>query len=132
MSFGPGADRQRAEELLRRVGLGDRLRHLPRQLSTGQQQRVAVARGLVGAPDVLLMDEPSEGLAPAVVEHLGNSLKDLVAQGQRVLLIEQNLKFASSLCDEIVILSNGEIQATVSSVELRASSELQNKYLGVA
>jgi branched-chain amino acid transport system ATP-binding protein len=56
----------------------------------------------------------------------------LVAQGQRVLLIEQNLKFASNLCDEIVILSNGEIQATISSNELRSSADLQNKYLGVA
>ena len=60
------------------------------------------------------------------------SLQNLVSQGQRVLLIEQNLKFASTLCEEIVILSNGEIQATVSSKELRASAELQNKYLGVA
>jgi branched-chain amino acid transport system ATP-binding protein len=77
------------------------------------------------------MDEPSEGLAPAIVEHLGNSLRELVNQGQRVLLIEQNLKFASSLCDEIVILTNGEIQATVASSKLRASAELQNKYLGV-
>lgn len=76
--------------------------------------------------------EPSEGLAPAIVEHLGNSLRDLVAQGQRVLLIEQNLKFASNLYDEIVILSNGEIQATISSKELRSSADLQNKYLGVA
>jgi branched-chain amino acid transport system ATP-binding protein len=93
---------------------------------------LAIGSALMTNPTLLLMDEPSEGLAPAIVEHLGNSLRDLVAQGQRVLLIEQNLKFASNLCDEIVILSNGEIQATVSSKELRASADLQDKYLGVA
>ena len=124
------------ESCLRRAGLWDevkdRLNEYGGSLSGGQQQRLCIARSLAVNPQVLLMDEPSEGLAPAIVEHLGNSLKDLVAQGQQVLLIEQNLKFASSLCDEIVILSNGEIQATVSSSELVKSPELQNKYLGVA
>ena len=62
MSFGPGPDRTRAEELLRRVGLADRLRHYPRQLSTGQQQRVAVARALANRPRLVLADEPTGNL----------------------------------------------------------------------
>jgi len=112
--------------------LGERKKNGGAMLSGGEQQMLAIGRALMTNPTLLLMDEPSEGLAPAIIEHLGNSLRDLVAQGQRVLLIEQNLKFASSLCDEIVILSNGEIQATISSNELRSSADLQNKYLGVA
>lgn len=112
--------------------LAERKKNGGAMLSGGEQQMLAIGRALMTDPTLLLMDEPSEGLAPAIVEHLGNSLKALVAQGQQVLLIEQNLKFASSLCDEIVILSNGEIQATVSSSELVKSPELQNKYLGVA
>jgi branched-chain amino acid transport system ATP-binding protein len=112
--------------------LGERKKNGGAMLSGGEQQMLAIGRALMTNPTLLLMDEPSEGLAPAIIEHLGNSLRDLVAQGQRVLLIEQNLKFASSLCDEIVILSNGEIQATISSKELRSSADLQNQYLGVA
>jgi branched-chain amino acid transport system ATP-binding protein len=112
--------------------LAERKKNGGAMLSGGEQQMLAIGRALMTNPSLLLMDEPSEGLAPAIVEHLSESLKELVTQGQRLLLIEQNLKFASTLCEEIVILSNGQIQATISSKELIESPALQSKYLGVA
>lgn len=112
--------------------LAERKKNGGAMLSGGEQQMLAIGRALMTCPSLLLMDEPSEGLAPAIIDHLTETLRDLVALGQRILLIEQNLKFAATLCDEISILSNGEIQATVSSKELKSSIELQNKYLGVA
>jgi len=121
---------ERVYELFPR--LAERKKNGGAMLSGGEQQMLAIGRALMTNPSLLLMDEPSEGLAPAIIEHLENSLRDLVAQGQRILLIEQNLKFAATLCDEIVILSNGEIQAKLPSIELRGNAELQNKYLGVA
>lgn len=112
--------------------LAERKKNGGAMLSGGEQQMLAIGRALMTNPTLLLMDEPSEGLAPAIVEHLGNSLRALVEQGQRILLIEQNLKFAASLCDEIAILANGQIQASVSSYSLLSSPDLQSKYLGVA
>ena len=112
--------------------LGERKNNGGAMLSGGEQQMLAIGRALMTNPTLLLMDEPSEGLAPAIVEHLAKSLQELVRLGQRILLIEQNLKFASTLCDEIIILSSGEIQAKVTAQELSSSAELQNKYLGVA
>ena len=112
--------------------LAERKKNGGAMLSGGEQQMLAIGRALMTNPSLLLMDEPSEGLAPAIIEHLSNSLKALVAEGQRVLLIEQNLGFATSLCEAVIILSNGEIQASVSSQDLKSSPELQNKFLGVA
>ena len=112
--------------------LAERKKNGGAMLSGGEQQMLAIGRALMTNPSLLLMDEPSEGLAPAIVEHLGKSLRALVQQGQRILLIEQNLKFAASLCDEIAILANGQIQASVSSYSLLSSPDLQSKFLGVA
>jgi branched-chain amino acid transport system ATP-binding protein len=112
--------------------LGERKKNGGAMLSGGEQQMLAIGRALLTNPSLLLMDEPSEGLAPAVVEHLAETLRTLVREGQQILLIEQHLGFATSLCDNVLILSNGEIQTQLASSELKASHELQNKYLGVA
>jgi len=91
MSFGPGADRVRARSLLDRVGLGDRLDYFPRQLSTGQQQRVAVARALANRPKLVLADEPTGNLDPANAAQALALIRELCAeQGSALLLVSHD------------------------------------------
>ena len=91
MRFGPGADRRRAGALLERVGLGQRLDHLPRQLSTGQQQRVAVARALANRPKLVLADEPTGNLDPAsAAESLGLIRETCRESGAALLLVSHD------------------------------------------
>jgi putative ABC transport system ATP-binding protein len=87
MSFGPGADRDRAEALLRRVGLGERLHHHPRQLSTGQQQRVAVARALASRPKLVLADEPTGNLDAANAREVLKLIRETCAENGAALLL---------------------------------------------
>jgi putative ABC transport system ATP-binding protein len=87
MSFGPGADRARAQELLRRVGLSDRLAHYPRQLSTGQQQRVAVARALANRPRLVLADEPTGNLDHANAREALKLIREACAENGAALLL---------------------------------------------
>lgn len=101
------------------------------ELSGGEQQMLAIGRALLTNPRLLVMDEPSEGLAPAVVDHLAEVFRQLVGAGQAVLLIEQNLRFAVELCDRILVMVNGRIAADVTAQELAHDEAIQNKYLGV-
>ena len=87
MSFGPGADKPFAEMLLRRVGLGEKLRHLPRQLSTGQQQRVAVARALANRPKLVLADEPTGNLDLANAREALRLIRDICHESGAALLL---------------------------------------------
>jgi putative ABC transport system ATP-binding protein len=91
MSFGPGADRVHARSLLDRVGLGDRLDYFPRQLSTGQQQRVAVARALANRPKLVLADEPTGNLDPTNAAQALALIRKLCAeQGSALLLVSHD------------------------------------------
>jgi branched-chain amino acid transport system ATP-binding protein len=111
--------------------LGQRKRHGGAQLSGGEQQMLAIGRALLTNPRLLIMDEPSEGLAPTVIEMLVETFGELEKEGLRILLIEQNLAVATSLAERHLIMIGGEIAAETTAAELAGSSELQRRYLGV-
>jgi branched-chain amino acid transport system ATP-binding protein len=100
-------------------------------LSGGQQRMVAIARTLMGNPDLILLDEPSEGLAPLVIDALLKRLKALKAAGQTVLISEQNLRFATELADRVYIIEKGEIRYQGTPAELAAHPEVRQQYLMV-
>jgi branched-chain amino acid transport system ATP-binding protein len=100
-------------------------------LSGGQQRMLAIARTLMGNPELLLLDEPSEGLAPLVVAEMLSRLKQLKATGLAILLSEQNLGFSLELADRVYIIESGSIKFSGSVDEIRRNSELAKKYLVV-
>jgi len=111
--------------------LAERRRVGAAQLSGGEQQMLAIARALLGNPSLLIMDEPSEGLAPTIVESLVETCVGLVREGVGLLLIEQNLGVATSLAERQLVMVAGEIAAETTARELLASPEAQQRYLGV-
>ncbi len=111
--------------------LAERAGARARALSGGEQQMLAVARTLMGQPRLLLLDEPSEGLAPVIVEAMAEAVQRLKAAGIGVLLSEQNLRFARGVADRAVILDHGAAQFTGSFAELDANPELARAYLAV-
>ena len=112
--------------------LAERRRNGGAELSGGEQQMLAIGRALLSNPRLLVMDEPSEGLAPAVVDHLAEVLRGVVGEGQSVLLVEQNLRFAVELCHRILVMVNGRIAADLPAATMASDPEVQNRYLGVA
>jgi branched-chain amino acid transport system ATP-binding protein len=112
-------------------GLAARKQHGGAQLSGGEQQMLAIGRALLTNPTLLIMDEPSEGLAPAIIEALVETFRRLEQEGLRLLLIEQNLAVATSLAERQLIMIGGEIAAETTGRDLAASPDLQRRYLGV-
>ena len=108
-----------------------RLRNLGAQLSGGEQQMLAIARALMTNPELLLMDEPSEGLAPLLVQEIGRVLNELRAQSLSILLVEQNLSMALDLANRVYVMSKGQIVYTGLPAELQANEEVKHRYLGV-
>jgi len=100
-------------------------------LSGGEQQMLAIARALMGNPRLLLMDEPSEGLAPLIVAEVGRTIARLKAQGQSILLVEQNVKMALELADEAAILNTGRIAFSGPAAQVRENHGLITQHLGV-
>jgi branched-chain amino acid transport system ATP-binding protein len=111
--------------------LAERRRHGGAQLSGGEQQMLAIGRALLTNPKLLIMDEPSEGLAPTVIEMMIETFRRLEQEGLRMLLIEQNLAVATSLADRQLIMIGGEIAAETTAAELSSNPDLQRRYLGV-
>jgi branched-chain amino acid transport system ATP-binding protein len=101
------------------------------ELSGGEQQMLAISRALLGNPKLLIMDEPSEGLEPTVVEGLVETCQQLVREGMGLLLIEQSLGVATSLAERQLVMIAGEIAAETTAAEITADPEAQQRYLGV-
>jgi branched-chain amino acid transport system ATP-binding protein len=100
-------------------------------LSGGEQQMLAIARALMGNPRVLLMDEPSEGLAPLIVAEVGRIIARLKAEGQSILLVEQNVKLAFDLADDVAILNTGRVAFAGPAAAARDNESLITQHLGV-
>ena len=108
-----------------------RFRSRGRNLSGGEQQMLACGRALVGNPALLMLDEPSEGLAPLLVRELEKVVKKIKAEGLSILLVEQNFSFALRLADYVYVMNRGVVVHESSPEELKQNSEVKSKYLGV-
>ena len=101
------------------------------RMSGGEQQMLTVARTLMGNPYVVLLDEPSEGVAPVIVEQMAQMILELKAQGVSILLSEQNMHFAELVSDRAYVLEKGQIRYQASMAELSANEEVRRAYLSV-
>ena len=112
--------------------LRERAANRANKLSGGEQQMLAIGRALMSNPDLLLMDEPTEGLAPLLVREVGRVIAELKRSGLSILLVEQNLALALSVADRVHVLSRGQIVHTGTSAELMTNDDVKTRYLGVA
>lgn len=120
---------QRVFELFPR--LSERAQQVAGSLSGGEQQMLAIGRALMGNPRVLLMDEPSEGLAPLIVAEVRRTIARLKEEGQSIVLVEQNLKLALDLADDVVILNTGRVAYSGTAEDVSHSEKLVTQHLGV-
>ena len=134
-AFQPHCKRKRAESLERVFGIFPRLRERERQkagtLSGGEQQMAAIGRALMSLPKVLMLDEPSLGLAPVVVRALFDIVRDINAAGTTVILVEQNVKHALSISAQAWVLENGSVALSGTGPELLRDENTRRAYLGM-
>ncbi|WP_339415685.1 MULTISPECIES: ABC transporter ATP-binding protein [unclassified Pseudomonas] len=130
----PIGDKFAQEDMQRMFELFPRLKERRNQramtMSGGEQQMLAIARALMSRPKLLLLDEPSLGLAPIVVKQIFSTLRELAATGMTIFLVEQNANHALRLSDRAYVMVNGEIRLTGTGKELLENEEVRNAYLG--
>src|SRR5262249_18569816 len=124
-----GGDRERVYRLFPR--LKERRRQRARTLSGGEQQMLAIGRGLMTNPDCLIMDEPSEGLAPIIIQGVWEAIGKLKTEGLSILLVEQNAALALKLVDFVHVMSKGQVVYSATPEELRVNEDVKSSYLGI-
>ena len=130
----PIGDKFASEDMQRMFELFPRLKERRNQramtMSGGEQQLLAIARALMSRPKLLLLDEPSLGLAPIVVKQIFSTLRELASTGMTIFLVEQNANHALRLSDRAYVMVNGEIRLTGTGKELLVNEDVRNAYLG--
>jgi branched-chain amino acid transport system ATP-binding protein len=111
--------------------LAERHGQVAGSLSGGEQQMLAIGRALMGNPRVLLMDEPSEGLAPQLVAEVGRTIAQLKAEGQSIVLVEQNIKLTLNLADDVVIINTGRVVFRGTADGIKLDDAIVSQHLGV-
>ena len=111
--------------------LGERADQRAGSLSGGEQQMLAVGRALMTNPDCLILDEPSEGLAPMIIQDIGSAIQALKSEGLSVVLVEQNAAFAVKTVDRVCVITNGKVVHESSPAELWGSEEVRKNHLGI-
>ena len=119
------------EQLILFPKLRERFNQLAGTLSGGEQQMLAIARALVGVPDLLLLDEPSMGLAPIITEQIFDVIRDINREGVTIILVEQNAGLALKIAQKAIVLESGEITRNTSATELLEDDSVKKAYLGI-
>ncbi len=119
------------EQLILFPKLRERFNQLAGTLSGGEQQMLAIARALIGVPDLLLLDEPSMGLAPIITEQIFDVIRDINREGVTVILVEQNAGLALKIAQEAIVLESGEITRNTNATELLEDDSVKKAYLGI-
>ena len=119
------------EQLILFPKLRERLNQIAGTLSGGEQQMLAIARALIGVPDLLLLDEPSMGLAPIITEQIFEVIRDINREGVTVILVEQNAGLALKMAQKAIVLESGEVTRNTKAIELLEDDSVKKAYLGI-